>query len=324
MTANSSQKNLIMRIFEAYDDTSIRSLFKNYIEAEGVSMSRCEQIYTRFGTYMSRIRGVLYDRLLIEATDEADFRKKLQYIFHDKWKNHIGYQEMPEYFFKYLDFLHSLRATLDDIVIVGLSEDDDCEISDGVLTHHEKRFVSSEGKLRILANPMLIRRLKENGLWQSPVSEKAILLCRDFYEGAPLSMTDDNWKSIIQSALKVNIGKKKRSGITFEIKKADGEIKICNFMQVMEMIIEIAGIEKIAQCNLRLNGQPIIAKRRPMTRESSFKDMKNGYFINNMGTTMDKFKLIRVLISLFRLQMEVSLSKEKAVKSARGPKICRQ
>lgn len=54
-----------MKIFDAYDKSSIRLNFKDYIEAEGVSMSKREQIYIRFGTYISRIRffPILVERL---------------------------------------------------------------------------------------------------------------------------------------------------------------------------------------------------------------------------------------------------------------------
>lgn len=306
-----------MRIFEAYDDTSIRILFKGFIEAEGVSVSKREQTYTRFGTYMSRIRGVLFDRMLLEAKDEEEFRDKLNHIFHDKWKNHLGYPEMPDYFFRYLDFLHTLNAMRDDIVIEGLAVDDDSCIRAGKLSRFEERFMSADGKLRILANPSLILRLKEIGEWKMPVSGIAIDICEDFYAETPVSMSRADWKSLLEDILKPKKKTTKRGDISFEIKDKSGETKICNSTQAMELIVNLVGIERISQCNLKLNGQPIVTKRVPKGKETTFKDMGNGWFLNNMGVVMDRFKVMRVLISLYRLPLEINLSKETATKTPR-------
>lgn len=306
-----------MRIFEAYDDTSIRILFKGFIEAEGISVSKREQTYTRFGTYMSRIRGVLFDRMLLGAKDEKDFRNKLNYIFHDKWKDHLGYPEMPDYFFRYLDFLHTVNAVRDDIVIEGLTDDEDYCVGNGLLSRFEERFLTEDGKLRILANPFLIKKLKGCGAWQIPVSDNAIDICMDFYAATAVSMSHDDWKCLLEDTIKPRKKTTKRGDISFEIKYKSGETKICNSFQAMELIVNLAGIEKVAQCNLKLNGQPIISKRVPKGKEATFRDMGNGWFINNMGVVMDRFKVMRVLISLYRLPMEISLSKETATKTPR-------
>ncbi len=306
-----------MRIFEAYDDTSIRIHFKEYIEGEGISMSRREQTYTRFGTYMSRIRGVLYDKMLLEAKDEADFKEKLSFIFHDKWKNHLGYPEMPDYFFRYLDFLHTVSAKRSDISIDGLSNEDDCMINDGVLTRFEERFLSANGELRIIANPVLIRQLKVAGGWNLPVNDDAIELCMSFYHGSQISMTSAQWKSLLEKTLSSSKKNKKRGDLSIAVKDAHGDVKVCNSFQAMEMIVSLAGADKVVNCNLKLNGQPIISKRVPKGKEATFKDIGNGYFLNNMGTVMDRFKVMRVLISLYRLPLEISLSKETAAKTPR-------
>lgn len=306
-----------MRIFEAYDNTSIRLLFKGYIEAEGVSVSKREQIYTRFGTYMSRMRGVLYDKLLLSACDEGNFRDKLNLIFYDKWKGHLGYPEIPDYFFRYLDFLHMLCAVREEFDVEGLTEDCDCEVADGILTRYEERFVSPDGKLRLLANPKLIKRLKANGAWQFPVGNHAVQLCEEFYSGSSLHMLPCDWEKLIEEHVMPRKKMKKRADISFEIKSKDGEVRIFNSTQAMEHIVRISGFDRVAQCNLKLNGQPIIVKRVPKGKEATFKDLGDGYFLNNMGVPMDKFKLMRVLISIFRLPLEVNLSKEKASKSTR-------
>lgn len=309
-----------MRIFEAYDDTSIRILFKGFIEAEGVSVSKREQTYTRFGTYLSRIRGVLFDRMLLVAKDEEEFRDRLSHIFHDKWKDHLGYPEMPDYFFRYLDFLHTLNAMRDDIVIEGLSADDDSCIREGTLSRFEDGFMSAEGKLRILANPTLILRLKESGAWKVPVSANAIAICKDFYAGTPVSMSHDDWDSLLEHTLSPRKKTTKRGDISFEIKDKSGETKICNSTQAMELIVNHAGTDKVARCNLKLNGQPILTSRVPKGKEATFKDMGNGWYLNNMGVVMDRFKVMRVLISLYRLPLEINLSKETAAKTPRKSK----
>lgn len=309
-----------MKIFEAYDDTSIRLLFKGYIEAEGVSVSKREQIYTRFGTYMSRIRGVLYDRLLLGARDEAHFRDYLSMIFYDKWKDHLGYPEIPDYFFRYLDFLHTLRVVRDDFEVEGLSEDNDCEISDGKLSRYEQRFVAADGKLRLLANPMLIQRLRDRDLWKYPANGEAIQMCEEFYSGSPLCMSHGDWATLIEECVKPPKNTKKRADISFEAICENGETVILNSTQAMEHIARLAGLDRIAQCNLRLNGQPVVVKRVPKGKEATFKNLGEGYFLNNMGKPMDKFKLMRILVSIFRLPLEINLSKEKAVKSPRTPR----
>lgn len=308
-----------MRIFEAYDDTSVRLHFKEYLEAEGMSMSLRERTYTRFGTYMSRIRGVLYDRMLLGAIDEADFKAKLEYIFYDKWKDHLGYPEMPDYFFRYLDFLHTISAAR-DIPIDGLSPEDDCRITDGKLTRYEERFLTPDGKLRLLANPLLIRSLRNSGNWRDPVNDEAVQLCADFYAGTPVSMTGDEWKASIEKWVRPQKKSGKRGDLSISIKRENGETSVCNSYQAMEMIVQTAGMEKALTCNLRLNGQPIVTRRVPQGKEATFKDMGNGHFLNNMGAVIDRFKVMKVLVSMWRLPFEISLSKETAVKSKRGPR----
>lgn len=306
-----------MKIFDAYDKSAIRLNFKEYIEAEGVSVSKREQIYTRFGTYISRIRGVRFDKFLLEATDEDDFKTRLNTIFFDKWKNHLGYPEIPAYFFHYLDFLHRQRALCDDeFDIDGLGEDDDCSIVSGKLTRYENRFVTPDKKLRILANPGLIYKLKNAGLLKLPVSQSAIEICNAYYEGCHLDMTSEDWSRIIEDVAKPKKKKGGRGDISYELKYADGETKICNSYHAMEIIVSMAGIEKVAQCNLRLNGQPILTRRIPKDKENgyTYQKLKEGCFLNNMGTSMDRFKVMRILISMYRLPLEINLSKEKATK----------
>lgn len=309
-----------MRIYEAYDNPSIRLAFKKYIEAEGVSVTKREQIYTRFSTYISRIRGVLYDRLLLNAKNENDFKDTLKYIFYEKWKEHLGYPEIPDYFFRYLDFLHTMCSIQDDLEVNGLSADSECEITDGILSRYEERFVSHIGKLRILANPRLIRELKDNNMWRLPVADEAISLCDNFYKGTPISMSCADWVSVLESAISPHKHSKRRGDISFEIKDEDGNTKVYNSFQAMEKIADTAGIDKIAQCSLKLNGQPIAVRRLPSGKASSFKDMGNGYFLNNTGSVMDRFKVMRILVSIYHLPFEINLSKENAVKSPRKTK----
>ncbi|MCM1378400.1 MAG: hypothetical protein NC097_08020 [Clostridium sp.] len=304
-----------MRIFDAYDDASVRILFKRYIEAEGVSLTRREQIYTRFGTYMSRIRGGVFYEMMRQPLDESEFRDKLSFIFFEKWKGYMGYPEIPDYFFRYLDFLHYLSAVDSSVVIDGLATEDESELASGNLSRFEQRFVSEEGKLRLLANPILIRRLKKRGVFSLPVSEEAIEICDNFYADSLLSMSSEDWKKLFEDVLTPKNKTSKRGSISYEIREAGGEPRICNSSQVMEIIISLAGKEKIACCNLRQNGQPIIVRRIPYGKDSSFKDLGDGYFLNIMGSAMDKFKVMKVLISLFRLPLEISLSQKIAKKS---------
>lgn len=312
-----------MKIFDAYDRSSIRLHFKEYIEAEGVSVSKREQIYTRFGTYISRIRGVQFDKVLLQANNESEFKDRINTIFFDKWKNHIGYPEIPAYFFHYLDFLHWQRALYgDEFDIDGLGDDDDCSIVAGELTRYENRFVTPDGKLRLLANPGLICQLRDSGLLNLPISSGAIEICNAYYDGCQLDMTTEDWTRLIENVAKPKKKKGSRGDISYELKYADGETKICNSYQAMEIIVSMAGIEKVAQCNLRLNGHPIVARRIPKDKENTYtyRELKEGYFINNMGTPMDRFKVMRILISMYRLPLEINLSKEKATKRHSKPK----
>lgn len=313
-----------MKIFDAYDKSAIRLNFKEYIEAEGVSVSKREQIYTRFGTYISRIRGVRFDKFLLEATDEDDFKTRLNTIFFDKWKNHLGYPEIPAYFFHYLDFLHRQRALRgDEFDIDGLGDDDDCSIVSGELTRFENRFLTSDGKLRMLANPGLIRKLKDAGMLKFPVSQRTVEICNAYYEGCQqLNMSSDDWSRIIEDVTKPKKKKGSRGDISYELKFADGEKMICNSFHAMEIVVSMAGIEKVAQCNLRLNGKPILTRRIPKNKENgyTYQKLKEGCFLNNMGTSMDRFKVMRILISMYRLPLEISLSKEKATKRHTKPR----
>lgn len=277
-----------------------------------MSLSKREQIYTRFGTYISRIRSVGYDKMLLGAADEDEFRKMLSQIFYEKWKNNIGYPEIPDYFFRYLDFLRMQTAIHDDIKVEGLASDVEEDESGDKIGRYEERFVTNRGKLRILANPNLIRIVK------AVPEEDIAAVCREFYSPAFSAMKDKDWKSLAEEARGVKKSNGQRGDVSFEFKYKNGDRQILNSYQAMRQLVELAGIEKVKKCPLKLYGKTLISEREPVGKRIAWMSIDGGCWLNCLGSIMDRFKVMRALVSIYRLPVEVGLSKQASVKTPRG------
>lgn len=298
-----------MKIFEAYQNTKLRIRFKSFIEAEGMSLSKREQIYTRFGTYISRIRSVGYDKMLLEAPDEMEFTTILKQIFFEKWKNNIGYPEIPDYFFRYLDFLRMQTAIHDDIEIDGLARDENAIQTHGGVTKYEERFVAADGRLRMLANPALIRLLRNAD------EDGRVGVCRSFYSGHFDSMSDTDWKALIEELTAPKRKSTPRGEVSFEVVGRQGESRILNSYQAMRLLVDMAGVEKVEKCPLKLNGKVLIMSNPPTGNKYNWIELDGVRYLNAMGSMMDRFKVMRALVSIYRLPVTVNLSKERSVKT---------
>lgn len=301
-----------MKIFDAYADIKIRRQYKKLLLAQGMSLTAADKIYTRMGTYISRMRGVGYDRMLTLCNNENEFIEKLDMIFKDKWKDHLGYAEIPEHFYSYLLFLHYMAALHTDISIDGLLPDDDDEpmYSPG---DYESPFIK-DGKLTLIINPLLIRNLrseKARGASQSAMNA----VCRLFYPFLS-AMTDEDWSKVTEESLDIKKVRSDKSLVrNIAVSLPDGERNVMEGNECFEKVIRLIGFQKLLDSTIKHMKHRLVVREIPKAYKLYFKETEDGLYINLMGSSTEKYKTLRVLDSIFRLNLYPELSNEPVVSS---------
>lgn len=281
------------------------------IMAEGNSMTSTDKIYNQIGVYISRIRGVNYDKMLSECRTECELRSKFDFIFNEKWSGHIGYAHIPRHFYDYLDFLRYLRALEDRDEFEGLEDVEECDflLAPG---RYEERFYRN-GKLSILAHPVLIRRLRL--LRDSASEEELVDECRRFYPFAE-SMQDADWQNLLNSTFTM---RKRHSNSTtlrnIAITLPDVGRKVYEGNKCFEIVARLIGFQTLLKCNIKHKGHRLLTRTVPASYKASFKDVGDGLFLNVAGTSTDKYKTLRILDSMYRIGINPEISNEKSTTS---------
>lgn len=288
-----------MRIFDAYENIKIRSGFKTWLLAEGLTIGRVDRTYTRFGTYLSRIRGVNYDKVLARCLTEEEFRKNLHTIFYEKWKNHMGYPEIPPYFFHYLNYLHYLLAKDPTIVIDGLNRNDENVEYVSQLGEYELKFTHN-GKLSILSHPALVRKVRF--LVADGDNTEAVATCKKFYADCALQMTDDDWEHLLEAFQQTPKKSTAKSAVrNIRIVFPDGLSGIFSGPEAFIRVARTINPEELKRCNVKHRAKKILTKDVPAGSAAYFKPFDDDWYINLSGSTTDKYKTLCVLNSLYQL-----------------------
>ncbi len=298
-----------MKIFEAYYDLKLRAGLKLYLLAEGRKISEIDRLYRQFGTYLSRIKGIPYFNVLLSCSTESEFQEKLDFLFNTLWKDHYEYKEMPKYFIRYLQYLHSAYALDPSINIEGLEMPDDfwC-IPESDFTDYAKPYIK-DGKLSIIANPLLIKKLlpyRQN--WPLGCNE-AVRVAKDFYHSLLPEMTDEDWKLKIEELLQP----KKRSKAKATARNVlfsfpDASEKVLSGSDAMEFVINEIGIKRAMSLNVTHLKEKLVLREINKRYPSSYKALDNGLWLNMKGNTEDKVKTLRLLASLLRLPYVISIT----------------
>ena len=307
-----------MKIFDAYCNLRLRRDYKQLLIAQGLTITGADKLYSRMGIYISRIRGVNYDAPLLKCETEEEFKETLDMIFNEKWKGHMGYAEVPEHFYRYLDYLHYVSARGIE-VIEGLDDEGDVE-SLNEPGRYEKNYINEHGKLKIILNPVLVRRLR--GVAENSNTVEALMdTCRSFYPFLDETMKDSNWKSLLEDFMVVSKPRKDKAQMR--------NISVCfpgESRQVLEgtdcfaRVAQLIGYEKLLNSNIHHLGPKIVVRTVPQSYKLYFRDIGNGLYLNLKGTTTEKYKTLRLLDSFFKLGLNLELCNSPVKKIDRRKK----
>lgn len=295
-----------MKIYDAYADVKIRRRYKKLLIAERLTIGQADKVYTRFGTYLSRMRGVGFDVKLSACKSESEFREMLRIIFDEKWKGHMEYHEVPTHFYRYLNFLHALMTLEPHTAIEGLAMTPEPEsIPLQELSEYELPYVDSEGKLGIILNPWLVKRIMETK--KSSHADGLVEICRRFYGSLLPGMTDAEWQKLIDD-LGVKKSPRQNSNLVRNIEiTTESSTMVLNPTDALHYVVMKTGVERLRKSNLKLNGDSIIRQQVPAARKTSFRCLGYNLYLNIKGTGLDKFKLMVILNSQYSLGLELHM-----------------
>lgn len=300
-----------MKILEAYYDIKIRKDMKRYMLAEGKKLSEIDKLYRQFGTYLSRLKFIAFYDTLLNSKSEIEFRENLDILFDKLWVNHMEYVDMPDYFRRYLSYLHSASALDPNLKIEGLQPPEDLFCIPGSdVTEYAKPYIK-DGKLQIIANPLLIKILLPFRKDWPETADASVNRTKAFYGDLLPDMTDDDWKTLIEELLKPkSIRKAKATARNIEFKFPDGHKIVMGGNQAMEKAANDVGFAKLLTMNVLHKGDKIVTRHFDPRYENSYKNLGDGMWLNNKGTVNEKVKTIRVLTALCHLPYTVSLTNE--------------
>lgn len=300
-----------MRILEAYYDLTLRTGLKKYLLAEGKKLSEIDRLYRQFGTYLSRLKGIAFYQELLVCSSESAFRDKLDYLFGVLWEGHMEYVDMPVYFSRYLDYLHSASALDPTLEIDGLEPPADIWCIPGSsVTEYAEPYVN-KGKLMIIANPLLIKKLLPFRDSWSLESDEALRIVKKFYGNLLPDMTDLDWKLRIEELLcPKKIRKAKATARNVEFTFKDASKKIMSGNQAMEFVIRDTGVNRFLTLNVKHKGDKIVTRSVDSRYETYYKQLEDGLWLNLKGSVAEKVKTMRLLTSLLKLPYSIMLTNE--------------
>lgn len=305
-----------MTIWEAYCDLKLRNTFKHeYLAAQGMTPTKAQDAMTKFKVYIDRFNGIpdIVQLRQIETVDEMI--KNLDYIFNFKWQNNIkdNYRNMPALFKQYGWFLQAENARRTEKIFDKEDEYPNLSTLESpiLLPCWDEPYVDNKGKLTILANPVVVSNLRKNAK-EMPLDENGrLLMVKQYYGLLFPNMTDPDWQRLI-TALFVNDSKKdlNRTGSKkSKLRLIIGEV-VDQVMQpsvALSVVCNYIGNEKVAKLHLETNKLPLLTKIVAPGKEKFYFQTDDGWYINAMGDSKDKVKVIRMLATMFHLDVKTEI-----------------
>ena len=303
-----------MTIWEAYCDIKLRNIFKHeYLAAQGYTPSKAQDIMTKFKNYIDRFNGIpdIIEIRHIECVD--DMMQKIDYIFNNKWQNHIkdSYRILPEIFAQYGRFLKAENTRQAKTFIIDeLPNVIEIKNKDFGITEYEKPYII-DGKLTILSNPNLIILLKDC-MRKNPLDSSYCLnAVHTFYRQAFPLMSDIDWQKLIKKLFDKD--KKKESSKT-GAKKTKIHLVMNSVVDVvvqpsvaLSLVCNYIGKDKIPKLKIELKGMPLVTRNIPLGKEKFYCSIEDGWFLNVIGDTKDKVKIIRMLGMYFHIDITTEI-----------------
>lgn len=303
-----------MTIWEAYCDIKLRNIFKHeYLTAQGYTPSKAQDIMTKYKNYIDRFNGIPDIIEIRQIESVADMMEKLDFIFNNKWQNHIkdSYRILPDIFRQYGLFLKAentrqIRTFIAD-VIPNVTEIKDKNFG---ITEYEKPYIK-EGKLTIISNPNLIVLLKDCVNSNLLATSDCINVVHTFYNQSFPLMSDHDWQKLIEKLFDKD--KKKESSKT-GAKKTKIHLVMNSIVDVvvqssvaLNLVCNYIGKEKISKLKIELKGMSLVTRNVPFGKEKFYCPIEDGWFLNVIGDTKDKVKIIRFLGMYFHIDIKTEI-----------------
>lgn len=297
-----------MKIIDAYYDLDIRKGVKKYLLAQGLSINKVDKTYERFGVYLSRLKSVGYDKKLQNAFTLDSFISSLRVIFEEKWVNNIKYEEMPNFYYWYTDYLQTIVAIDPNISIDGINLCfSDCSLEQ--LTSFETLYIK-HGKLTIITNPKLICRVAPMLKKNEGTLDDAITIAKGFYGDLLPKMTDSDWGNILIQIWPQNAKKKKNAtNRNIEIRYPDGTSRVFSGNDAMFEVAKMIGVQKLSSLkSIKHRGKDLITRVVEPVNALSYKELEYGWYLNMLGNNNDKLKTLLVLNTIYSLKLNINIT----------------
>lgn len=301
-----------MTIIDAYYNLNIRKGYKTNLLAHGLSVTQTDRTYTRFGTYLSRLKSVGYHTRLSQMTTEDTFLEALHEIFDVKWANHIEYTEIPYHFYAYPDYLRAAVTWDPTLKIDGLNPAEppatNMSLFDeaAFITRYEEPYIK-DGKLLIIANPNVIKVVVKSMLGGGGIEEAVEYL--SYYYGAVLpKMERPDYRALLaERRPKKKFTKEKGTLRLIEITDKDGNREVLGGVEAIEKVVATVGEQALMKSTITLEREKVVIRFHKPPTTLQYKLLPSGNYLNIKGNTTDKYKVLLVLNATFRLGWNIRL-----------------
>jgi|GEM_PF-5885017 len=301
-----------MTIIDAYYNLDIRKGYKTNLLAHGLSVTQTDRTYTRFGTYLSRLKSVGYHTRLSRITTEDSFLEALHEIFDVKWANHIEYTEIPYHFYAYPDYLRAAAAWDPTLKIEGLNPAEqpvnDFSLFDETpfLTRYEEPYIK-DGKLLLIANPNVIKVVVKSMLGEGGIEEAVNYLSYYYSTVLPEMELADYRALLAERRPKKKFSKEKGTLRLIEITDTEGNREVLGGVEAIEKVAAIIGEQTLMKSTIMLEREKLVLRFHTPPTTLQYKLLPSGNYLNIKGTTTDKYKVLLVLNATFRLGWNIRL-----------------
>lgn len=293
---------MIKTIWDIYLDPDWRAGYARQLEACGYKRVEIQDIMSKFGIYLDRLKSSYQAITLSAARTKDEFHEKLDYIFNVLWKDHIqnNYSEMHYHFVAFLDIIDTLQALRGEFI----SEEDRERLNTifptipiQELTKYETD-VMENGKIKILNNPILLSWIR-NSLASKLITQKRIPeLCEMFYGNLLPEMQRQDFIPLCKQ-LWDNGGKTRgvRHLNKFHIVFPDGTDSILDPLDALRQVVTFYGPETVRNKKLMVRGKELVI-RKPIILQPNYEPIETDYCLYTVGNNTDRRNvIIRINIS---------------------------
>lgn len=297
-----------MTIWDAFCDPSWRIWFEKSLMTKGMSPIQMRTVMDHFFYFLQRIKSSGVSVELESITDSTVFIQKLNYIFHDLWKDYIseGYEGMYDIFVEYLKFLDSIQA------FKGVFFTDELKSrynkryppSPNQLSSYETDFLQ-DGKLTLLANPLLLSSIRLAIAAEISTVKDVHSLCLNFYGDLLPRMKASDYSKLVKSWWKPE-GRSNKFLISFP----NGLQELFHSEDAVRAVIKWYGPEEVASKHLSIRSRDFLISRLPFDHPEEYVRVSTDapYYFCVLGNYKDRYNAMNTINAMFGKKLRIELS----------------